>query len=334
MKKVLVTGTEGGASQSIIKCLRMARGYKIITTGIDPLSIGVYRGDKGYLVSKSWEEFKLQIVKICEKEKVEIIIPGSDIELDHFLEEYEFYEKNCPPILMDRTLARIARDKLLTARTLKSLGFSTPKTWEDLEEVDKYPVVLKPRKGFGSNYLFKDVTSDLIIPLGRYIRNAGHEPIAQEQLIGTEFSCMTLNSKDGELLAVQTARSVKKFGQSYKTIMEKNEELEELVCKMSKALRATGPLSFQLIKTERGYTTFELNARFTGAQIVRAYAGQNGPDILIRNWLTGEKLYPQIKQELVAFWYHDFGYLPLEEFKKVEVEKKIRKRMVHCPKYL
>ena len=312
----------------------MAKNYRIITTGIDPLCIGIYRGDKGYIVSKDWEKFKDELKNICEKEKIEIIIPGSDIELDHFAKEDKFYEQLCPPILFDKHLVSIARDKWLTAKTLKSLGFLTPKTWLNLEEVDQFPVILKPRAGFGSNYLFKDVTQDLLIPLTRYIRSAGYEPIAQEQLLGPEYSCMTLNAKDGQLLAVQTAKSVKKFGQSYKTIIEDNNELEEVVCKISKTLKATGPLSLQLIKTQLGYSTFELNARFTGAQIVRAYAGQNGPDILVRNWLTGEKIYPQIARELVAFYYHDFGYLPLEEFKKVETLKKVRKRMAECPKYL
>jgi len=334
MTTVLVTGTDGGAGQSIVKCLRMAKHYRIITVGVDPLCIGIYRGNKGYVVSRDWNEYKMQIMNICKKEHVDIIIPGSDIELEHFAQEREFYETCCPPVLIDYEIVPIARDKVLTAKKLAELGFSVPKTWLKLADVDKFPVILKPVNGYGSNYFFKNVTKDLLYPLAEYIRRAGYVPMAQEQLEGTEYSCMTLSARDGELLACTVAKSVKKYGQSYKTIIEPNSELEDYVSRISKALNAKGPLSIQLIDTAEGPKVFELNARFTGAQIVRAYAGVNGPDLLVKNWLTGEKEYPKIQEKLVAFWYHDFAYLPYEEFKTVEKEGKTKKRMCVCPKYL
>ena len=336
---VLVTGVDGGASQSIMKCLRMAKRYRIIAVGVDPLCIGVHRGDVGYVVSKDWNQYREELKEICEKEKVDIIIPGSDLELSHFVRNREWYERNCPPILIDWKNIPIARDKYLLQIKLKELGFPYIKTWkeDEFDQIDTCPLVLKPRHGYGSNMLFKEVRRKHLRTLAEYIKSQGWEPIAQEQLYGHEYSCMTLRARDGELLCYFIAWSVKKFGQSYKTLVKKDDpQIRELIIKVGEKLGSVGPLSFQLIKDlESGeFKIFELNARFTGAQIVRAYGGMNMPDIAIRNWLFGVKEYPKIERPYVAYWYHDFGYSSFEELEKVVKKKKSEGGKVVCPKYL
>jgi len=338
MRTVLVTGIDGGAAQSILRCLRKARRYRVIVTGIDPLCIGLYRGDKGYLVSKDWEEFKKQIEKICKKEKVDIIIPGSDIELTHFVKNREWYEENCPPILIDWKNIPLARDKYLLQKKLKELGFPYIETWkeDEFDKIDLYPIVLKPRHGFGSRMLFKGVEKEHLEGLVKYMKHWRYQPIAQKQVFGDEYSCMTLRAKDGELLCYFIAWSFKKFGQSYKTIVKKDEpEIKELIISLGEKLKSVGPLSFQLIRDieDNKLKIFELNARFTGAQIVRAYGGMNMVDLAVRNWLDGKKEYPRLKKEYVAFWYHDFGYSPIEVVENLK-RTGVTKKKVKLPKYL
>ncbi len=339
MITVMVTGVDGGAAQSIMKCLRLAKGYRIIAVGVDPLCIGIYRGDVGYLVSKDWERYKEEIKEISEKEGVEIIIPGSDIELDHFCRERKWYEKECPPILIDWENVNLARDKYLLQKRLKEMGFPYIKTWleKDFDKVDRCPLVLKPRRGFGSRLLFKDVRKKWLKPLGEYIRSHGWEPIAQEQVEGHEFSCMTLRAKDGELLSTFLAWSVKKFGQSFKTcVMKDGKEMEELIVSLGERIKSIGPLSFQLIKdAESGeLKVFELNARFTGAQIVRAYGGVNMVDLAVRNWLFGEKDFLKVRGPFIAYWYHSFGYGSMDEFVELLKKRRVEGRKLKLPKFL
>jgi len=242
LRNILVTGTDGGAAQSIVKCLKLAnylslktRGkkeYRIITIGIDPLCVGIYTGDKGYVVSRDWGKYKEELKRICEREQVDLIIPGSDIELTHFYKERDFYEKNCPPILIDYKNIPIARDKFLLQKKLKELGFPYLKTWkkDEIEKVDVCPVVVKPRFGFGSRLLFKNVRRKHLQSILEYVEFQGWEPIIQEQVLGHEYSCMTARSKDGILLGKTVAWSVKKFGQSYKTILKKGDpQLERII---------------------------------------------------------------------------------------------------------
>jgi len=340
MRTILVTGTDGGAAQSIMKCLRKAKKYRIIATGIDPLCIGIHRGDVGYLVSRDWEKYKKELKRISEKEKVDIIIPGSDIELSHFANNRKWYEENCPPILIDWKNVSIARDKYLLQEKLKELGLPYIKTWkvDEFDKIDACPVVLKPRHGFGSNMLFKGVRRKQVKALADYILDQGWEPIIQEQLYGREYSCMTLRAKDGELLSYFIAWSFKKFGQSYKTIVKKDDpQIRDLIISLSEKLNSIGPLSIQLIKdAESGeLKVFELNARFTGAQIVRAEGGVNMVDLAIKNWLDGVKEYPRIKDSYVAYWYHDFAYSDLSHlFKTVKTKRVGNKDEIKMPKYL
>jgi len=340
---VLVTGTDGGAAQSIIKCLRLANKtkleYKIITIGVDPLCIGIYTGDKGYLVSKDWDKYKEELREICLKEGVDIIIPGSDIELTHFYKEKKYYEQNCPPILIDYKNVPLARDKYLLQERLRTLGFPYLKTWKsnEIEKVDCCPVVVKPRFGFGSKLLFKDVRRKYLKPIVNYVESHGWEAIIQQQAEGNEYSCMVLRATDGTVLGHTIAWSVKKFGQSYKTIVKVGDPtIEKLILELTERIKSIGPLSIQLIKdvNTNQYKVFEVNARFSGAQIVRAIAGVNMVDMAIKNFLFGKKEKKEVKNVLIGYWYHDFAYSDWETYERVLLEKKIGGKKIKCPKLL
>jgi len=339
MRTVLITGIDGSAAQSILKCLRMSGNYRIIVTGIDPLCVGLYRGDIGYLMPTAWSEFKVKLAEICKTEDVEIIIPGSDIELEQFVKDKLWYEQNCPPMIIDWKNAEVARDKYLTSQTLSKLGFKTPKTWlyKDFDKIDVTPVIIKPRRGFGSKFLFKQVRSSEAKFFGDFLLGNGWEPVAQETLIGNEYSAMTLCAKDGELLCSFTAWSEKKFGQSYRTIIKKGDPtIDELIKEISMSLSSVGPLSIQMILDVKSgeYKIFELNARFTGAQIIRAMAGQNMPDLIVRNWLDGIKEFPKVKGTQVALWYQDFSYVPVDTTLDLYTTGKCERKKGKFPHYL
>ena len=338
---VLVTGSGGQAALSIIKCLRLAgEKYRIITTDVDPLLAGPYVGDKGYLIEKGWNLFIPQLNKICANERVDIIIPGSDIEIDHLSSRRE--KLNTPIILADKKIVKISRDKLLLSQWLEKKGFPYPRTFKGLMDINPfprfipYPVIIKPRMGWGSNDQTRIKSEEEMRAYREFFREQGKltedSMITQELLDGTELSGMAIISKDGEILNISCAESVKKFGMSYKTIHGSEEDyldFKSLVTKIVGKLGATGPLSIQGFKTSSGeIKIFEFNPRFTGAQIVRAHGGVNGPDILIENWLNGTKQYPTVKERFVALWYADYLYIPYNDYENLKTKKEIEKKGV------
>lgn len=333
MKTILIVGSSGQASLSTIKCLRLANKslpkYRIITSDIDPLLIGSYIGDKGYLVQKERDKWIEDINKIVINEKVDLILTAHDIPLEILSERRE--ELNAPILLPSKKVVRIARDKYLLSRWLKYNGFPYPKTWKEFPISSTYPLITKPRKGFGSRLVFKCSDIFQLTHMMKYARERGFENIIQEYLNGTELSGMATIAKDGEILSITCAESIKKFGMSYKTIHgSESDDLDFklLVSKVVGKLGAIGPLSIQAFRINGEIKIFELNPRFTGAQIIRAIGGVNSPDILIDNWLDGIKSYPIISKKFIALWSADYYYIPYEAYLRLQKTKKTDRKAI------
>jgi hypothetical protein len=151
---------------------------------------------------------------------------------------------------------------------------------------------------------------------------------------------MALVSKDGEILSITCAESVKKFGMSYKTIHgseQDNLDFKLLVAKIVGRMGITGPVSVQGFRTSKicdactvtpydSIKLFEINPRFTGAQVVRAMGGVNGPEVLIDNWLEGTKVYPICKERIIALWVADYGYISEKDYLELKEKKKIARK--------
>lgn len=333
MKNILVVGSSGQASLSTIKCLRLANKYKqkyrIITSDIDPLLIGIYIGDRGYLVKKETNEWIKDINNIVRKEKIDLIVSAHDIPLDILSERRD--EIDAQILIASKESIRLTRDKYMLSQWLRENGFPYPETWKSnsLPIKMKFPVITKPRNGFGSRHFYKCLDFPQLIYMLRYTKQNGFDSIIQEYLDGIELSGMALVAKDGEILSITCAESVKKFGMSYKTVhgCESDDlDFKLLVSKIVGKMGIIGPVSIQGFRLRDGtIKIFEINPRFTGAQIVRAFGGVNGPEVLIDNWLDGTKSYPIISMRFIALWYADYRYIPYDAYIESYVESQSRK---------
>jgi hypothetical protein len=105
---------------------------------------------------------------------------------------------------------------------------------------------------------------------------------------------------------------------SYKTVLDQAYESENrFVQGIAEKLQVIGPLSVQFKRIGKRFYTFEMNARFTGAQIVRAIAGFNGPDVLAKNFLFGYKKRLGKPRKLVALWFADYMYIAPNEYDRL-----------------
>ena len=87
------------------------------------------------------------------------------------------------------------------------------------------------------------------------------------------------------------------------------------------SVRSTSPfLPYANIKL------FEANPRFTGAQVVRAMGGVNGPEVLIDNFLDGTKKYPIVKERSIALWYADYGFISEKDYLELIEKKKTTRK--------
>jgi carbamoyl-phosphate synthase large subunit len=74
--------------------------------------------------------------------------------------------------------------------------------------------------------------------------------------------------------------------------------------------RSVGPINIQARLSAGLPKTFEINPRFSASCPIRAVAGVNEPDILVRNWLYGESIKIETYQRLVCLRYLNEVYFP------------------------
>jgi hypothetical protein len=77
-----VTAAGSIVTQGIIKSLKLANRYTIISTDMSPLATGLYRCDAGVLVpAVSSPDYIESIVRSCNDNHVQAVYCGSDDEL-------------------------------------------------------------------------------------------------------------------------------------------------------------------------------------------------------------------------------------------------------------
>lgn len=319
---VLVTGVSGGSiGEQIVFALKVARTpYRIVATDANPFSLGLYSTDKGYIVPKASDEAYLaKMVEICKNESVKVLIPGSEAELLEISRNKDLFQDQGILLLMNSTdVIDLCGDKWRTYVFLKNNGFNTPEShlWQDgTDKIEfDYPVVIKPCVTTGgSRFTFVAQDEDELSFFVRYHRRQGHTPIVQKY-VGTgedEYTVEVLTSFEGEPLGsvVIKRRIVGGLSRLCKIknyrvdsepllistgisqgVIDDFPEIRRYAENIALKLGSKGPINIQCRMTENGINVFEINPRFSGTESLRALAGYNAPDALIRKYVLGDDI--------------------------------------------
>jgi len=315
--RVVVTGVGGGVGQSVIKGLRLAnrnmnRAYHIVGVDSNPLAAGLYRADRGYQVPSASDEdsYFEALIEIMNRESAEVLIPGSDPEVVSIAAHVDDIESNTDAVVVvsPNATVKMCADKWSTFEFLESNGFSAPASSlpagiEDLLVQVDYPLVVKPRVGWGSRGLRIVMNYD---ELQAAIAET-KDPIIQEYLLPIEwkgcdltreqaskqvdeYSTEVLADKAGKVLGSITNWREMEKGIPTRAVIEPFKEIRRVCEQIVAKMNVQGPSNLQARITEKGVTVFEVNARFSGSTAVRCVAGFNGPDMAINNFLFGKEI--------------------------------------------
>lgn len=293
--------------------------YYIVGTDMSPITSGLLEVDRGYLVPPANSPNYLNVLtKICLKEKVVVLVPGSEPELLEVSRNVDKFSKiGVTAIVSTPDVIETCTDKWKTFEFLKSNNFNCPKTAlieseNDLSRVDFYPVIIKPSKNSsGSQNIFLGQNAEETNFFVRYLKRQGYTPLVQEY-IGSykdEYTVGVLTLNNGEVVGsialkrnLTSAISKKLKTKSYNgsdiyiisSGISQGEVREFLEIRkysesIAKKLGIRGPVDIQGRKTKNGFCPFEINPRFSGTTSVRALLGYNEPDIFIRHCVLGEK---------------------------------------------
>lgn len=327
---VLVTGAGSFCGVNIIHSLSHAGGYRIVAADIASLSAGLFLADRAYVIPKEGPDgtYLDALLKICRKEAVEVLIPGFDTELPYISSaRAQFSDIGVVPVIGDQIFVATANCKLTTQQFLQHNQFPSLRSYaleEKVRAVEElgFPLVVKPRQAWGARGFSVVHTMEQMERSLTDILEAGWQPLFQEYVSDQEgeFTSSVMISTDYEVLGSICMRRELEKGSTRRIFVDRFPELRSQVEAIASALHTPGPVNLQFrVKGGRPYV-FEFNARFSTTNVVRAVAGFNEVDVLVQNFLTGEKQWIKDYTPLVAVMYQDYVYANLTEYGVLEKE--------------
>ena len=325
--RVLVTAIGGGGhGEQILKALRLAGSDRYWILGgdanpscpqfrqVDQHAVLPFANEPGYLDA---------LFELIEKNRIKVLFHGCEPELKLFASHrLEIERRGVLLPINPSALIDTCMDKERTNALLERIGFEPPRfaSFErisDLDAIDWYPVVLKPAVGGGgSANVFIVQSRQEMLGLADYLglEENGIRFFVQEY-VGTpdsEYTVGVLHDLDGRYinaigikrqltgaLTIRTSvpnrthrrtlgpRLVISSGISQGKVGHYPEVLAQ--CRaIAAGIGAAGPINIQCRFVEGRVKVFEINPRFSGTTSLRAMAGFNEPDILIRRHLLGE----------------------------------------------
>lgn len=359
---VIVTAAGGIVGQGIMKSLRLATSsplspsnYRILAVDSSPLAAGLYRSDIGLLIPKASDpEYIDSIIMHLKNHNVDALFVGSDEELMAIATAKKRIESetSAKVLVTELDVVKIARDKWETYKFLKANNLSCaesclPEQMDDFVEEFGFPLVVKPREGFGSVNFFVTKSAEEMKYAVAQIQNYGWRPMLQEYLpgLGDEFtSGVTIDKNGGNIMSSISIRKYLKGGQTYKAFIDDYPMVSLPAESVAEKLGVTGAANIQskfVPNNDRRGTAdtaaefefgslndsfqegrlkvFEINPRFSATCSLRSYAGVNEPDIVFRNSVFDEKIEKVItRRRLVCMRYWNEVYVDLAAYENLK----------------
>ncbi|MGD9394446.1 MAG: ATP-grasp domain-containing protein [Dehalococcoidia bacterium] len=325
--RVAITAVGGGVGQSVLRALRLS-SLPLRTIGFDVnlWSAGLYTCSKGYAIPHSSDpSFVDQLLENLLKEKVKVLIPGSDPEVMIISRARErFMASGIFPVTGSAKAVHLCRDKLAGYKFFKEHNIPFARTVSASEAADLadevgFPLIVKPVGGSASRGIaiaFNKEQLDEHLQEGNKIvqeyliperwRKKRPELTRQDVYEGfvilqtDEISIQIVYDHQGNLVGKFTSCNVLRDGVPMLIDPMAIPQAEAIALKMASLLAErgmVGPCNLQCKMTELGPVFFEMNPRFTGITAVRAAMGFNEVEAILRRVLLNEPL-DEVKKRL------------------------------------
>lgn len=311
--RVLITGVGGGSvGREIMKAFKLSKHkYKIVSADMSAKSPGLFETKDRYLVpAATSSDYIDYMLKLCKKEVIQVIAPGSDPEIEQISKNIKLFEEQDIKVLVNPwNVIKMCVDKyelmnFLESKNVKCPPFFLFENESDLKKIDSYPVVIKPRFGAGSRNVSIAQDKEEAIFFSKYLKKYGAEPLIQKY-VGSheeEFTIGVLYLDNGKLVTSIAMKRMLGSGLSTRQIIEEPQTKTKYVIssglsqgqiddfkeirlmgeKITKVLQANGPINIQCRLVNSEIMPFEINPRFSGTTGARSLVGYNEPDMFCR----------------------------------------------------
>lgn len=325
--RVLVTGVGGrSVGHQVLHALQLLdHKYDITAVDADSYSFGLYTVQKRYVVPPAADPAYLNAIRaVIAREHIQVLIPGTESEQKVLSAHREAIgREGCLVLVNPRPVVELCANKFHLAQWLQTHGFGTPETvraadWRSLAERKGFPLVAKPGSNSSGSrnvsilngeqevmrYLDSCDAADAIFQ--EYMDAADEEytvgicvapdsRVIDSIALRRKLTGMTLGSS--RVIANHTYALSTGYSQGY---IVKQPIVQSACERLVASIGICGPANIQCRLVRGQVMIFEVHPRFSGTTSLRADAGFNEPDILIRTLLNGEHIGRQTYRTDVA----------------------------------
>jgi carbamoyl-phosphate synthase large subunit len=292
---------------------------------MNAMAAGLYRTDSGVIVPPADSaDYITTMASLCTRMRIEAVYCGSDNELLVLSAARKEIEETGAVLLVgDLDALTIARDKWLTFQFCQTNNLACAPSClpEDADSFIRdygYPVVVKPREGYGSLHMYVADNEGEVEQAFLAIRRAGWRPIIQEYIRGDmEFTAgVTIDREQKYVMSSISIRKIIKNGQTHKAFIDDYATVRKSAEATATRLRTGGAINVQTkICTEGDEPQIiEINPRFSATCPMRSVAGVNEPDIIFRNAVLGEEIKVTSYDRLFCARFLNEVFVPLEAY--------------------
>jgi carbamoyl-phosphate synthase large subunit len=297
LKMINVLITSAGRRVELIKSFKEARDNlnlngNVVAVDIDNTAPALYHADKHYLISRiNDDKYISDIIEICNKEKIHLIVPTIDTELYKLAENKELIQSltNAIVHISNKEVIEICRDKLITQQFFSENNFGVPRMIDENAIAKKnyeFPLFIKPLNGSSSENTFKVNNEKELQFFLDYVPN----PIVQEFIEGEEYTVDVFTDfHSNPITIVPRLRLATRGGEVLKGIIKKDHEIIREIKNVLEILKPFGHITIQCMKTVDGIKFIEINPRFGGGAPISIKAGADSPRNLYK-LLLGESI--------------------------------------------
>ena len=269
--KILITGAGGDIAQSMVRTIRSYFAeVKLVGCDISPQPLASMNLDSFYMSLQVTDPLYLSSInEICEKEKIDLIIPVPEQEIEFFA--HEVPRISAKVLIANQLAIRVGLDKLATSEFMLQLGDFAPRTFARYPGSGlELPVLTKPRSGRGSRNVYICKTIEDV----EYHQRNMAPMIFQEILepADMEVTCGVYATNQGNVLSIQLLRKLSGGRTSWARVI-KDEQITVLCEDIARGLSLRGAINVQLILTKQGPKVFEINPRYSSTVEMRHRLG-------------------------------------------------------------
>jgi len=310
--KVIVTACGAPGGPGIIKALRQVkeRGIRIIGTDARPTASGLLLSDEAYVAPHGQSKLYIPAMsKLVEKTRADVILPLSSLELLSLSKNIEAFNGVKVIVNKEKPL-EIALNKKKCYDYLKTRNMPVPNyiAVHDVEELEEAaytlgypekPVCFKPpiskgQRGFRilrrdtdlKKLLLETKPNNTVTTLesvSNILSKGFEELLVVEYLPGPEYSVDSLVKNGESLIIVPRKRIETKLGISSVGVVERNEQVIQIVKKINETFKFDYNINIQLKYSADGTPKLvEINPRVSGTICLSSMAGPNLPYLAIK----------------------------------------------------